>query len=205
MTLYGMPIFLEDKSGRLTGSEFIDIHDRMRFSYRCTARDSVHTAYMIYNLSAMVYQGSCPRAVVALDFGPNNALGTVSFSSRESVPMKKYLPKISNHGGAYKPRKFVASDSQEYIWSYRTQEGQEWTCTNTSGYLVAYYSLKVPGEPHYEGSSGCTLTIDEAFGHIAAGQFRSSPYRFDTHPRFLCDTECLASLMIMRHIAEYNV
>ncbi len=28
---------------------------------------------------------------------------------------------------AYKPRKFVASDSQEYIWSYRTQEGQEWT------------------------------------------------------------------------------
>ncbi|KAG7440820.1 uncharacterized protein BT62DRAFT_923696 [Guyanagaster necrorhizus] len=180
MTKYGIPIFLEDKSGKLTGSEFIDIHDRMRFSYRCTARDGTHTAYMIFNLTAAAVMYH-PRAIAALDFGPGNSLGTISWGG-VTIPMKKYLVRVSNRGRA---RKFVASDSQEYIWSWRTKDNQEWTCTNVNGYLVAYYSLKVPGEPPYEGSSGCSLTVDEAYGHLAA--------------------ECLASLMIMRHIAEYNL
>jgi len=42
-------------------------------------------------------------------------------------------------------------------------------CTNKSQYLVAFYSLKVAGEPDYLGSSGCMLTIDEAYPHLAAG------------------------------------
>ncbi|KAK0201770.1 hypothetical protein DFS33DRAFT_1265142 [Desarmillaria ectypa] len=176
-TKYGIPIFLEDKSGRLSGSEFIDIHERMRFSYRCTARDATHTAYMIFNLSAAAYH----RAIVALDFGPGNSLGTISWGG-VTIPMNKYLVRVLTLGRA---RKFVASDSQEYIWSWRTKDSQEWTCTNAKGYLVAYYSLKVPGEPPYQGSSGCSLTVDEAYGHLAA--------------------ECLASLMIMRHIAEFNL
>ncbi|KAK0244098.1 hypothetical protein EDD85DRAFT_759232 [Armillaria nabsnona] len=180
-TKYGIPIFLEDKSGKLSGSEFIDIHERMRFSYRCTARDATHTAYMIFN----AYHRA---AVVALDFGPGNSLGTISWGG-VTIPMNKYLVRVSNRGDTDRHvgrvRKFVGSDSQEYFWSWRTQDNQEWTCTNTKGYLVAYYSLKVPGEPPYEGSSGCSLTVDEAYGHLAA--------------------ECLASLMIMRHIAEFNL
>ncbi|KAK0464400.1 uncharacterized protein EV420DRAFT_1040208 [Desarmillaria tabescens] len=174
-TKYGLPFFLEDKSGKLSGSEFIDIHERMRFSYRCTARDATHTAYMIFNPNAS------RRAIVALDFGPRNALGTISLGG-VSIPMNKYLVRVP---GRARARKFVASDSQEYIWSWRTKDNQEWTCTNAKGYLVAYYSLKVPGEPPYHGSSGCSLTVDEAYGHLAA--------------------ECLASLMIMRHIAEFNL
>lgn len=93
-----MPYFLEDKSGRLAGSDFIDIHDRMRLSYRCTARDTSHTAFMIYNTSLNVYQGPYPRALMALDFGANHALGTVTFSQPSKVanmPMKKYLPRVS--------------------------------------------------------------------------------------------------------------
>ncbi|KAJ3876447.1 hypothetical protein F5051DRAFT_429775 [Lentinula edodes] len=180
MTTYGLPYFLEDKTGRLTGSDFVDIHDRLRLTYRrSTERNSSHTAYMIYNTSAHV---SHPQPLMALDFGPGNALGTVSFSSKLCVPMKKYLAKVPCKGRTYK---FLASDSQEYFWSWRAQANQEWTCTNTSGYLTAYYSLKTPGEPQYEGSSGCSLTVDESFGHLAS--------------------EILASLMILRHISEYNL
>ncbi|KAJ7597626.1 hypothetical protein C8J56DRAFT_920548 [Mycena floridula] len=182
MTHYGIPYFLEDKSGRLSGGEFVDLHDRLRLDYRCTARDSTHTAYMIYKTNPQSYQSSVPTALIALDFGPHNTLGTVSFSPHLSIPMKKYLYKGSSGS---KSRKFIASDGQEYLWSWRIQDNQEWTCTNGSGYLVAYYSLKLPSEPHYEGSSGCTLTIDESFGHLAH--------------------EMLATLMIMRHIVQYRL
>ncbi|KAK7446365.1 hypothetical protein VKT23_014571 [Stygiomarasmius scandens] len=204
MTTYGLPYFLEDKTGKLTGSEFIDVHDRLRLSYRRTTDLSVpHTAYMIYNTSSNTYPGSFSTALIALSFGSNNDLGTVSFSSKVSIPMKKYLIKVSSVG---RVRKFVASDGQEYYWSWRSQANQEWTvrmtadcfihtalnlsatskrqCTNVKGYLIAYYSLKTPGEPQYE-TSGCSLTVEEAFGHLAP--------------------EMLASLMIMRHIYEYNL
>ncbi|KAF9066701.1 hypothetical protein BDP27DRAFT_1384231 [Rhodocollybia butyracea] len=183
MTTYGMPYFLEDKTGKLTGSEFVDIHDRLRLTYRrSTDKQSPHTAYMIYNTSPHIYNPAFAQALVALDFGPEHALGTVSFSSKICIPMKKYLVKLSARGRMYK---FIGSDSQEYFWSWRSQPNQEWTCTNASGYLAAYYSLKTPGEPHYEASSGCSLTIDESFGHLAP--------------------EMLASLMILRHISEYNL
>lgn len=94
MTNYGMPYFLEDKSGRLTGSEFVDLHDRMHLSYRCTARDATHTAYMIYDMKSH----GASRPLVALDFGPNNQLGTISFGPTSSAEMKKYLTKVSTLG-----------------------------------------------------------------------------------------------------------
>ncbi|KAJ3725614.1 hypothetical protein DFJ43DRAFT_1002427 [Lentinula guzmanii] len=187
MTTYGLPYFLEDKTGRLSGSEFVDIHDRLRLTYRLsTDRSSSHTAFMIYNTSSHISHPSFLQALVALDFGPGHALGTVSFSSKICLPMKKYLVKVSSKGRFVSVfYLFIASDSQEYFWSWRSQANQEWTCTNTSGYLTAYYSLKTPGEPQYEGSSGCSLTIEESFGHLAP--------------------EILASLMILRHMSEYNL
>jgi hypothetical protein len=92
MTRYGMPYILEDTTGRLTGSEFIDIHERLHFTIRRTAHDSCHTSYMIYNTSPAVFQSAIPRPLVALDFGANNALGTISFASLP-IPMRKYLTK----------------------------------------------------------------------------------------------------------------
>ncbi|KAJ3710149.1 hypothetical protein C8R42DRAFT_597400 [Lentinula raphanica] len=190
MTTYGLPYFLEDKTGRLSGSDFIDIHDRLRLTYRrSTDRNSSHTAYMIYNTSSHISHPAFMQALVALDFGPGHALGTVSFSSKTCLPMKKYLVKTASNSRSQshfsRTYRFIASDSQEYFWSWRSQANQEWTCTNKSGYLTAYYSLKTPGEPQYEGSSGCSLTIEESFGHLAP--------------------EILASLMILRHISEYNL
>ena len=98
MTNYGMPYILEDQTGKLSGSDFVDIHDRMRLSFRCTADNATHTAYMIYDISSHVYQGSYPKPLVALDFGPNNSLGTVTFSPHTNLPMKKYLVKSSALG-----------------------------------------------------------------------------------------------------------
>lgn len=92
MTNYGMAYFLEDKSGRLTGSEFVDLHDRMRLSYRCTARDESHTAYMIFDTTNN-YGGTKP--LLALSFPANNHLGTISLSPENSMPMKRYLTKVS--------------------------------------------------------------------------------------------------------------
>jgi hypothetical protein len=96
MTSYGMPYFLEDKSGNLTGSEFTDIHDRMRLSLRCTVSDAMHTAYMIFDKSSTT---TCHGySLLALDFGPDNALGTVSFGAGTHMPMKQYLVKSSGLG-----------------------------------------------------------------------------------------------------------
>ena len=95
MTDYGMGYFLEDKTGELTGSEFVDLYDRMRLVYRCTARDSSHTAYMIYDTTT---SSSASRALLALDFGPNNQLGTINFGPTSLMEMKKYLTKLSPLG-----------------------------------------------------------------------------------------------------------
>lgn len=92
MTTYGMPYFLSDKTGLLTGSEFTDVNDRMRLVYRCTANDSTRKAYIIYDSTVTEVPS------IALDFGPDDSLGTISFQSDRSLPMKKYLSKVSMLG-----------------------------------------------------------------------------------------------------------
>ncbi|KAJ8096128.1 hypothetical protein PM082_000035 [Marasmius tenuissimus] len=172
MTSYGMPYFLEDKTGRLSGTEYVDIHDRLHYVYRCTARSTSHSTYMIFSAS------SPSEPLMALNFGPKNALGSVSFSSQACYPMNQYLAKVSTPSG--RAWKFVARDGQEYLWRWRSQANQEWTCTNPQGYLIAYYSLHTPGE-----SSGCSLTIEEPYPHLA--------------------TEMLGTLMVLRHMVEYKI
>ncbi|TFY66434.1 hypothetical protein EVG20_g4658 [Dentipellis fragilis] len=180
MATLGIPYFLEDRTGLLTGSDFVDVHDRMRLSVRCSLRDAAHTAYMIYD---MTYPSNAQPAA-ALDYPSNNGLGSIMIHGRGSWQMNQYLVKLSPFGSS-RNRKFTASDGQEYRWSWRTRDGFEWVCLNASGYLVAYYNLKIPGEPHYQSSSGCMFTVDESYPHLAV--------------------ELLASLLIMRHIAEHNL
>jgi hypothetical protein len=97
MTYYGQDYMLEDKSGRLTGSDFEDVHDRVRLSLKCTQKAQTHAVYMIYDRSrSAVFNYNTPLAV--LDFGPNDALGTVSFKPGDHMPMKQYLSKVSAFG-----------------------------------------------------------------------------------------------------------
>jgi len=184
-TKFGMPIFLEDKTGDITGSEFTDIYNRARLVLRCTLRTAERSAYMVYDLSERVESRTgLPAPAACLDFRPPNALGSVKIRDGEYVPMGQYLSKLSPLGTS-KARKFVASDGQEYRWTWQAGQEDEWVCKNASNYHVASYVLKPAGEPKYNGSSGCTLTIEENFAHLSA--------------------ELLASLTIMRHIAKYNL
>ncbi|TFK53810.1 hypothetical protein OE88DRAFT_1284268 [Heliocybe sulcata] len=182
MMNYGLPYFLEDKTGSLSGSEYVDIHDRMRLSIRCTVRDSQRCAFMIYNISPSV--GGLLKPGAALDFGPNNALGTVAIGSGSHIPMSRYLMKVSPLGSPL-TRKFIASDGQEYRWSWVEGDNCEWICQNVKNYIVACYNLKLAEEPHYSSSSGCMLTVEEAYSHLAV--------------------ELLASLTIMRYIAGHDL
>ncbi|KAI6040218.1 hypothetical protein EDC04DRAFT_1522990 [Pisolithus marmoratus] len=182
-TTYGMPYILEDKTGELTGSDFIDINDRLRLRLRCTAQAATHTAYMIHNVTHG-HEREVSRALVALAFGPDHSLGTITFESRSPVAMGEYLRRVSPLASS-KSRKFLASDGEVYRWSWRSTKGHEWTCTHQNQQLVASYSLKVVGEPDYISSSGCVLTIDEAYPHLAV--------------------EILATLTIMRHIVVHNL
>ena len=97
MTSCGLPFFLEDQTGELTGSEFVDLYNRMRLSLRCTLRDVSHTAFMIYDLSSRPNTYGAPLA--CLEFGANHALGTVKIANGESVNMNQYLAKAGGIGG----------------------------------------------------------------------------------------------------------
>jgi len=177
-TNYCLPFIFEDKTGRIRGSEFDEVHDRMRLWIRCTRRDPSRMAYMIHE-ARNTTEGVC------LSFGPNNALGTICIGSKgEHLRMDKYLSKLSALGSS-KVRQFRASDGQLYTWSWRSVDGNEWTCVNANKYLVSSYAHKPPKEPVYSNSSGSSFTIDESYPHIAV--------------------ELLATLTIMRHIVEHNL
>jgi hypothetical protein len=136
-----MPYILEDTTGKLGGSQFIDIHERLHLTVRCTASDPCHTSYMIYSTHPSGFKSAIPKALVGLNFGPHNTLGTISFSS-VAMSMRKYLAKPTPRGRyadfffifrwfltdiSSKLRRFVASDGQQYQWARRVQPNQEWT------------------------------------------------------------------------------
>ncbi|KAI0784697.1 hypothetical protein C8Q75DRAFT_378795 [Abortiporus biennis] len=181
MARYGMPFFLEDKSGDITGSDYADHYSRLSFSLRCTRRDPDHMVFMIYDLlsnsSSSRHHLTVP--VACFDLGHNHSLGTVKIGDGCPVEINQYLVKVNR-----KMRRFLASDKQEYRWTHQPECDPVWQCTNSSGYDVASYSLKLPGE-NYTNSSGCVLTIDEQYSHIAG--------------------ELLLTLTLMRHIAKYNL
>lgn len=94
-TVYGMPYLLEDKTGKLAGSDFVDMNDRLRLRLRCTAQAPTHTAYMIHNVT---HGNDSSNPLMALAFGPNNSLGTITICSGAPIPMEQYLTKLSPLG-----------------------------------------------------------------------------------------------------------
>ncbi|EED83726.1 predicted protein [Postia placenta Mad-698-R] len=186
-----LPYFLEDRTGAYTGSDFDDIYDRLflRVARPTTQSPSAGDTLMVYNVGrrSSAQRESRPPArapSVVLEFGAGGTLGKISFAgSSVSMPMGQYLRKTSMFGGSLS-RKFRGSDGEEYRWTYKGQEGQEWSCTDSRDYLVAHYNLKPPNKPVF-GTSGNILTIYEAHARMSA--------------------EILASLTIMRHIAALGL
>lgn len=124
-TTYGIPILLEDRTGHLAGSDFVDIHDRLRLRLRCTARAPTHTAYEICRLPTAT-SAFASSAVIGLTFGPCDALGIITVGGWPAVPMDEYLGKVAPSGSS-RCRVFVASDGRKYRWTWRGTAGQEWT------------------------------------------------------------------------------
>ncbi|KAJ7618587.1 hypothetical protein FB45DRAFT_1033788 [Roridomyces roridus] len=186
-----LPYVLEDRTGAHTTSDFDDIYDRLFFHVATAPQRSGSSATMIYTMPrrASRHRDSQPihhTPAAVCEFLPDGSLGTVSFTQPAgtlTIPMGSYLRRTSLFGRSLS-RKFICSDGREYKWSYRSVEGQEWTCTNSENYLVAHYDLK-PADVRAFGVSGNSLTIYEAFGHLSL--------------------ELVASLTILRHMKQYNL
>ncbi|KAL0957085.1 hypothetical protein HGRIS_003181 [Hohenbuehelia grisea] len=181
---------LEDITGELTGSEFIELDERMKYRVRCTIKEPKRTVYTIYNaLDEARTPGRTAAgmsAISLLEYGEKNSLGLVSYPATPCIPMKNYLVKTNNKGSSkLKQRKFRASDGQEYCWCWRAYADHEWTCYSSTGKQIAHYAMKPECEPPYVGSSGSALVVEEAYPHLA--------------------DEILTSLLIMRHIQKYNL
>ncbi|KAF8814821.1 hypothetical protein BYT27DRAFT_7205799 [Phlegmacium glaucopus] len=175
-----IPFFLEDSSGRLTRSKFTDLYDRMKLYYGPVI-GYTNTTYGVFDESPDGTRDDVTPIV--LQFGADNSLGTITIGSGNEMAMENYLSRVTIFANS-KCRHFVASDGYRYRWRYRYASDQEWACTDSNGEVVSYYSLKLAGEPPYM-SSGCMLTVEEDYGHLAC--------------------EMLATCMIMRHIAAHNL
>jgi len=193
MTISGPPsaYFFEDRTGVLTGSDYDEVYDRAFMRVSSTPQRTRNAGLMVYDMGQRSTSlGDRDRRhfyrepVIVLDFGPRGALGTVRFTKGSvSIPMHQYLRKVSLFSGSLF-RKFTASDGKEYKWGHHMVPEHEWTCLNVDNFLVAHYNLKPVDRPAF-GTSGNVFTVYEPFAHLSS--------------------ELLASLTIMRHIAQNNL
>ncbi|KAI5120753.1 hypothetical protein M0805_007827 [Coniferiporia weirii] len=194
MTTFGLPYFLEDRTGDVANTEFNELYDRMFFgvagSSRAGAGPGVATL-RIFELGsrsssrgpAAAHFGARSPAVV-LDFASGGAPGTVLFVQQSvSMPMTRWLTGSSKPGKPIE-RTFRCFDNEEYRWTHQADAEAEWVCTTSSGYVAAQYKLRMPDEPKYVGSSGNMFTVYESYGHIAI--------------------ELLAALTIVRHVHRHS-
>ncbi|PSS38008.1 hypothetical protein PHLCEN_2v148 [Hermanssonia centrifuga] len=124
-----MPYIFEDLTGELTGSEFVDLNGRLYFRLHCTLRTPERAAYMIYDMTSTqrAGRGGVMVPVACLDFGANNALGTVSIRQGPYIEMERYLSRVARNNSL--SRKFVASDGQTYTWTRKGDSQCEWEVT----------------------------------------------------------------------------
>ncbi|KAI0773540.1 hypothetical protein C8Q74DRAFT_1368123 [Fomes fomentarius] len=154
-----LPFYLEDRTGQYTGSDFDEIYDRLFLRVARPPPTQVahfpETTLMVYNTgrrSSSQRHSRPPQRepAVVLEFGPNGALGTITFAAT----------------GLALSRKFVGSNGEEYRWIHRAVKDHEWSCVDSRDYVVAHYNLKPPEKPAYT-TSGNILTIYEPFTHLA--------------------------------------
>ncbi|TFK22782.1 hypothetical protein FA15DRAFT_671112 [Coprinopsis marcescibilis] len=189
-SLKSIPLVLEDRTAAITNTDFDDMYDRV---FLHISRIPGQSTTNLYEMQVRASRHRSREAhtvnrepTISLEFLQDETLGTVTFPKhRMAIPMSRYLRKLSFFGPSL-CRKFAASDGREYKWSYRALDDHEWTCSTAdeSNYLVAHYNVRPPSVPMYD-NSGNKLTIYPHFTHLT--------------------TELVASLLIMRHIAQFNL
>jgi len=98
-TKFFIPFILEDKTGRLSGSDFVDLHGRLKLLYRRKVEvgDDTRRVYNIYNTTPGRMNPDDP--VAELEFRTDRTLGTIRFAAGEPVPMASYLQRVSGLSG----------------------------------------------------------------------------------------------------------
>lgn len=107
MTTYGLPLFLDDRTGRITESDFYDIYDRPPFLRLTQTIHADRISRKVYVLDSLNHSHSVrvgimepPEPLAILDFGLRNQLGTISFEGSQNryLSMERYLRKQSPSG-----------------------------------------------------------------------------------------------------------
>lgn len=91
---YGLPVFLEDQSGRLTGSKFEDLYNRMTLTYTRISRNSPQIVYGIFYTAPDEYTSARTPKII-LEFGADNSLGTITVGRSNAMAMDDYLPRVN--------------------------------------------------------------------------------------------------------------
>ncbi|KAK2465848.1 hypothetical protein APHAL10511_001489 [Amanita phalloides] len=179
----------EDRTGRNDDSDWDDIYERLFFR---VSRDPVGHRINIYKVAYRMMRRDKSHwelePDVVLEFNANQSLGQITYGTelyKCTFPMSRYLKKTSFFGGSSLIRKFVGSDGNEYKWSHRSVQGQEWTCTTGAHEtIVAHYDLLPEGSIAYR-ISGNNLIVRNRYAGLSI--------------------EYLATLIIMRQILQYNL
>jgi hypothetical protein len=105
-----LPYTLEDRTGSHTASDYDDIYDRIFLRIADSPQQADRRTLVIYKMTrrASPRRDSLPfngEPCVALEFGPNNTLGVISFYGRPTVaafsaPMTRYLRRTGIFSGS---------------------------------------------------------------------------------------------------------
>ncbi|KAF8635026.1 hypothetical protein AX17_004045 [Amanita inopinata Kibby_2008] len=178
----------EDRTGRNDNSDWDDIYERLFFRVAHAQEGNTINIYDVgYRMRRRDNSHLQLQPVVVLEFDANQSLGKITYATelyRRSFSMSRYLKKTTFFGGSL-IRKFTGSDGKEYKWSHKIVEGQQWTCTTgQEENIVAHYDL-LPEDSIAYRISGNNLVVRNRFAALSL--------------------EYLATLTIMRHIAQHNL
>lgn len=103
MTTYGLPLFLEDTTGHINGSNYIDIYDRRPYLHLAVTIHSDRVTRQIFVMNSKPAQTrfrslQLPDPIVTMDFPLNHSLGTIAFGHSKPKSMERYLEKESRNG-----------------------------------------------------------------------------------------------------------
>lgn len=94
-TVKGLDIFLEDTTGDLGHSDFVDYYNRMSYQVRLQQRGADRASYAVCDTMTTAGRLAFGPTLATLVFGAGNALGSVQYYRKPAVDMEQYLARQS--------------------------------------------------------------------------------------------------------------
>jgi hypothetical protein len=114
MVKTGIPFMLNDRTGSLLGSEFVDLYDRIYLRVRCTHLDpDGASVYGVYNMLSRHHE----IPVATFQYGAGGALGDITITgsggSLRTHTIAAYLVEV---GGYVNPNNFPLPPSAPFAY-----------------------------------------------------------------------------------------